>query len=197
MFPAVHLTLVDLLRAVIETGGVTKPHRIGGGEQSERRVRPDDLVLIEQREPPIRFEDSLNDEHDVRPPGVVFVKHQSGRRLQRPRQQTFAKFGDLLALAQHDGVLADQIDTADVAVEIDTQAWPVEPRRHLFDVCRLAGAVVALDQDFAVVLEAGKDRQCRIVVKAIGFVKVGHVVPGLRKRRHLYVAVNAKDLING
>ena len=39
--PAVHLALVDLLRAVIEAGGVAEADRVRGREQAEGRVRPD------------------------------------------------------------------------------------------------------------------------------------------------------------
>ena len=39
-----------------------------------------------------------------------------------------------LPVAQHDGVLADQVEAADVAVEVDAHARPVEARRDLLDV---------------------------------------------------------------
>jgi len=42
------LALIDLLRPVIEAGCVPEPDRIGGREQAERRVRPNDAPLIEQ-----------------------------------------------------------------------------------------------------------------------------------------------------
>ena len=35
--------------------------------------------------------------------------------LDRPGQNAFAEFGDLLAVLQHDRVLADEIDAADMA----------------------------------------------------------------------------------
>jgi len=38
-----------------------------------------------------------------------------GWRLQRPREQAFAEFGDLLAVLQQQGVAFDQIDTAGYA----------------------------------------------------------------------------------
>ena len=49
--PAVHLALVDLLGAVIEARSIAEANRIGGGEQAESRMRPDHLVLVEQRQP--------------------------------------------------------------------------------------------------------------------------------------------------
>ncbi|HYZ26602.1 MAG TPA: hypothetical protein VE597_06825, partial [Geminicoccaceae bacterium] len=48
--PAVHLALVDLLGAVIQTAGVAEANRIGRGEQAERRVRPHHPVLVQQRQ---------------------------------------------------------------------------------------------------------------------------------------------------
>src|SRR5919107_156942 len=48
--PAVHLALVDLLRAVIEARGVAQAHRVGGGEQPEARVGPDHPPLVEEGE---------------------------------------------------------------------------------------------------------------------------------------------------
>ncbi len=122
-------------------------------------MRADHLRLVEQRELAGDLQHALDDEHDVGAPGVVLVEHERGVGLQRVGQDAFAELGHLQAVLQHDGVLADEIDAAHVAVEIDADARPVEPRRHLLDVRRLAGAVVALDHDAAVVLEAGEDRR--------------------------------------
>ena len=169
--PAVHLALVDLLRAVIEAGRVAEADRVRRREQAERGMRADHLVLVEQRQLALDLEHALDDEHHVGAAGVVLVEHQRRRVLQRPGQQPFAELGDLLAVAQHDRVLADQIDAADVAVEIDADAGPVEARRDLLDMRRLAGAVIALDHDAAVVGEAGEDRERGVVVEAIGLVE--------------------------
>src|SRR5713226_2004713 len=43
--PAVHLSLIDLLGAVIKAGGVAEADRIRGRKQPERRMRADHLVL--------------------------------------------------------------------------------------------------------------------------------------------------------
>ena len=72
-----------------------------------------------------------------------YSSNTSAKALQRPGQNPFAEFGDLLAVLQHDGILADQIDAADMAVQIDAHAGPVQPRRDLFDMGRFAGAVIA------------------------------------------------------
>jgi hypothetical protein len=91
--------------------------------------------------------------------------------LQRPGQDAFAELGDLLAVAQNDRVLADQVDAADVAVQVDADAGPVEASGDLLDMRRLAGAVIALDQDAAVVGEPGEDRERGLAVEAIGGVE--------------------------
>ena len=57
-------------------------------------------------------------------------------------QNALAELGDLLAILDHDGVFADQIDPADVAVEVDADARPVEPRCHLLDVSGLPGTML-------------------------------------------------------
>ncbi len=192
--PAVHLALVDLLRAVIEAGGVAQAHGIGGGEEPEGGMRADDAVLVEQRQLAVDLEHALDDEHHVRAAGVVFVEHQRGRMLQRPGQQAFAEFRHLHAVAQHDRVLADQVDAADMAVQIDADAGPVEPRGDLLDMRRLAGAVIALDQHAPVEGEARQDRQRGVAVEAVGLVDIGHVVARPREGRDLHVGIDAEGL---
>jgi hypothetical protein len=117
--------------------------------------------------------------------------------LQRPGQQALAELGHLLAVAQHDRVFADEVDAADVAVEIDADAGPVEARRHLLDVRRLAGAVVPVDQDAAVIGKAREDRERGVAVEAIGLVEVRRVLARAAERRNLQVAVDAEGLPNG
>ena len=157
--PAVHLRLVDLLRAVIEAGGVAEADRVGGGEQAEGRMRADDAALVEQRQAARRFQHALDDEHHVRAAGVVLVEAQRDIVLVGPGQDAVAEFGDLHAVLDDDGVLADEVDAADMAVEVDAHARPVEARRDLLDMGRLAGAVIARHHDAAVVGEAGEDRR--------------------------------------
>ncbi len=111
-----------------------------------------------------------------------------------PGQNTLSEFRHLLAVPQHDGVLADQVDAADVAVEVDADAGPVEPRRHLLDVGGFAGAVVALDEHAAVVGKAREDRQRRVVVEAVGVVHRRHVLARLAEGGHLQFAVDAESL---
>src|SRR5215470_8316538 len=114
------------------------------------------LALVEQREPSRRFQNPLDDEHDVRTSGIIFVEAKRDIVLQRPRQDALAEFGDLLTVLDDDGVFPDQIDPADVAVEIDANARPVEPRRDLLDVRRLPGTMVTGDDDATVLGKARK-----------------------------------------
>ena len=157
-------------------------------------MRPDHLALVEQRQAAGRLQHALDHEHHVGTAGVVFVEAERDVVLQRPRQNAFAEFGDLLAFLDDDGVLADQVDAADVAVEIDAHAGPIEPRGHLLDVGRLAGAVIAGDHDAAVLGEAGEYGERGRPVEAVIRIDVGHVLVGLRIGRHLHVAVDAENL---
>ena len=85
----------------------------------------------------------------------------------------------------------------DVAVEVDADAGPIQPRCHLLDVGRLAGAVVALDHHAAVVLEAGQDRERHVPVEHVVGVEVWDVVVGLGVGWHLQVGIDAEELANG
>src|SRR4029077_7614823 len=114
--------------------------------------------------------------------------------LQGPRQDSFAEFGDLLVVADHDRVLADQVDAADVAVEIDPHARPVQSRGYLLDVGGFAGAVIAGDDDAAVAGEAGQDGKRGGPVEAVAGNDVRDVLVGLRIGRNLQIAIDAKYL---
>src|SRR3546814_3739046 len=94
--PAVHLALVDLLRAVIEARRVAKADGLGGGEQAEPRIGPDDAVLVEQRQLAFHLQHALDDEHHVRAAGVIFVEHRSEEHtseLQSLMRISYAVFG--------------------------------------------------------------------------------------------------------
>ena len=94
----------------------------------------------------------------------------------------------------HDRVAADQVDAADMAVEVDAHARPVEAGGDLLDMGRLAGAVVAGDEHPAVAGEAGEDRQRRLAVEQIVRIEIGNVLVALRIGRHFEVAVDTEDL---
>ena len=157
-------------------------------------MRLDHLVLVEQRQAAGDFQHALDHEHHVRAAGVVFVEAERDVVLERPRQDAVTEFGDLLVVLDDDGVLADQIDTADVAVEIDAHAGPIEPRRHLLDMGRLAGAVIAGDHDAAVLGKAGENGERGRPVETVIRVDIGHVLVGLGIGRHFHVAVDAEKL---
>ena len=135
-------------------------------------MRPDDPVLIEQGQAAGGFEHALDDEHDVGAAGVVFVEHQGHVVLIAPGKNALAELGDLLAVLEHDRILADQIDAADVAVEVDANARPIEARGDLLDVGRLAGAMIAGDHDAPVVGKAGEDGQRRLAIEEIVLIEV-------------------------
>ena len=98
--PAVHLALVDLLRAVIEAGGVAEADGVGGREQAEGRVRPDHPVLVEQRQLAATSSTRWITNITSGRPASYSSKHQRDVVLQRPGQDAFAELGDLLAVLE-------------------------------------------------------------------------------------------------
>ena len=79
-------------------------------------------------------------------------------------------------------------------IEVDADAWPVEPRRDLLDVGRFAGTVIALHHDPAIECKARQDRQRGVGIEHIGIVEIGHALIRDRKGRYLHVDVDAKGL---
>ena len=148
--PAVHLCLVDLLGAVIQPRGIAKTDGIGRREQAEIRVRRDDLVLIKQGQLAVMFQNALDHEHHIGAARVIFVENDGDRVAQRPWQNAFVEFGHLLAVAQFDRVLTDQVDPRNMAVEVHTYRGPVQTGRDLFDMGGFTRAVVALNHHAAV-----------------------------------------------
>ena len=157
----------------------------------------DDLRLVEQRQLSRHFQHALDHEHHVRAARIVLIEAQRDVALQRPGKNAFPEFSDLLAVFQHDRVLADEINTRHMAVEVDAHARPIQPRRHLFDVRRLTGAVIALDHHAAVVFEAGENRQRHIAIEQIVGIEIRHVLVGLGVGRHFEIAIDAEDLADG
>ncbi len=147
-------------------------------------MRADDPRLVEQGQLAGGFENALDDEHHVGAAGIIFIENQRHVVLIGPGQNAFAEFGDLLAVLQHDRILADEIDAADVAVEIDADAGPVEAGGDLLDMGRFAGAMIAGDHDAAVVGKAGEDRERGLAVEEIVLVEIGHMLAGLGIGRH-------------
>ena len=190
--PAVHLALVDLLRAVIEPGRIPKAYCVRGGEQAEVWVGCDHFVLIEQGEFAVNLQHALDNKHHVGAAGIVFVEYDGCGIAQRPRQDAFLEFGHLHAVAQFDCVLADKIDPADVAVEVDAHTGPIETACNLFDMGRLAGPVVALNHDTAVVGKPCQNGECCVWVKLVGVIALGYPVGHLRKALDHHVGIDAE-----
>ena len=157
-------------------------------------MRHYDLVLVEKGEPTFRFKDPLNDEHDIRPSGVVFVEYERHPVPERPRKNPLLEFRYLLAVAELDRILADQVDARNVAVQVDPDAGPVQAGGNLFDVRRLAGSVIALDHDTPVVREPRQDRERGVGVELVGRVKVRNPVRRLLEGHDLKVGVDAEGL---
>ncbi|KIU01670.1 hypothetical protein QU38_00435, partial [Staphylococcus aureus] len=88
----------------------------------------------------------------------------------------------------------DQVDAADMRVEVDADARPVEARRHLLDMGRLAGAVIALDHHAAIVREARQDRERRIRIEDIGGIEIGHALVRFAEGGHFEVAVDPEQV---
>ena len=157
-------------------------------------MRLDHLVLVEQRQATRRFKHTLNDEHDVGTPGVVLVETQSDVVLQRPWQNAVAEFGNLHALANNDRILADQIDAADMAVEIDTHAGPIQPRGDLLDMSRFAGAVIAGDDNPAVAGKAGQDGKRGRAVEPVVRIEFGDVLLRFGIGWNLQISIDSEYL---
>ena len=83
-----------------------------------------------------------------------------------------------------------------MAVEVDADAGPFEPRGDLFDMGRFAGAVIARHDHAAVVGEAGENGERRLFVEQVVGVKVGHVVVANRIGRTIHIRINTENLTN-
>ena len=136
---------------------------------------PNDAPLIEQGQAARNLQHPLDDEHHIGTARIIFVEAQGDIVLDRPRQHAVAEFRDLLAVLEHDRVLADEIDAGDMAVEVDAHARPVKTRGDLLDMGRLAGAVITGDHHPAVEGEARQDRESRVPVEQIVRIEIGNV----------------------
>ena len=131
---AVDLRLIQYLRAVVQPGQVAKAHGVRRCEESERFVWSNYAVLVEQRQPSVFFQHSLDNEHDVGATGIELIEDQRDGVLQRPWQHAFDELGDLGTVSNHDRVAADQVHPADVPIEIYSHRRPIQPSGDLFDM---------------------------------------------------------------
>ena len=195
--PTVHLGLVDLLGAVIKPCRVAKADCVCRCKQAEGWMRAHHAALIEQGQAARGFEHALDDEHHIRATGVIFVEDERDIVLIGPGQDTIAKFGDLHAVLDDNGVLADQIDTRNMAVEVDTHAWPVEAGSDLFNVGRFARAMIAGNHDAAVVGKAGQNGQRRVAVKEVIGIDFGNMFAAFGIGRDHQVRIDIEHLPDG
>ena len=191
--PAIDLRVIEPLHAVIQPVEIAQADGVGGGEQPEGRMRSQDPVLVEQGEFPVAFEETLDDEHDIGAAGVVFVEDEGDGSLHCPGQDAFLEFGDLLAVSQRHRVPAYQVQPAEMSVEVDPHTRPVEPRRDLFDVRGLAGAVQTLHHHPAVAREPGEQGHRHRVIEPVRGIDVGDVVVGFAEGAHLQVGVDSEQ----
>ncbi|MCY1309111.1 hypothetical protein D9M70_591720 [compost metagenome] len=68
-----------------------------------------------------------------------------------PRQNAVLEFGNLHAVLDDDCILTDEINTADMAVEIDTDTRPVETGCDLFDMGRFTRSVITGNHHAAII----------------------------------------------
>ena len=160
-------------------------------------MRDDDPVLVEQGQSAGLLQHALDDEHHVWTSGVVFVEDDGDIVLHGPGQDAVPELGDLLAILEDDRILADEVDAADVAVEIDAHQRPVEPGGDLLNMGRLAGAVVALNHHPAVEAEAGEDRHGGVAVEQVVGVDRGRVGAGFRISLDHEIGVDPKQGAGG
>ena len=92
------------------------------------------LVTVQQGQLAINFQHPLNHEHHIGTASIIFVKYKRHWILQCPGQNTLAKFGNLLAITKHNRIFTDEINAADMAVQIDANTWPVQPCGNLFNM---------------------------------------------------------------
>ena len=95
---------------------------------------------------------------------------------------------------QNNRIFADEIDTRDMAVEIDAHRRPVETRRHLFDMRRLARAMIARDDDAAVARKACENGERRVAIEEIFLVELRNMLAGGREGRHFHVGIDSEQL---
>jgi hypothetical protein len=81
-----------------------------------------------------------------------------------------------------------------MAIEIYPHAWPIQPRRHLLDMGRFAGAVIAGNHDAPIPGEACKDGERRRLIETVIRVDIWSMLVRLRVSGNLHVGIDAEQL---
>ena len=116
--------------------------------------------------------------------------------LDRPGKNALAKFGDLFTVFENNRVLTDQINTTDMAIEVNSYQRPIKMRRNLLDMSRLPCTVIALNHQFPAMGEGSQDRDSRIMIKAIRRIDLRHIFCAFFEGRHHHIGIKAKDILN-
>ena len=95
---------------------------------------------------------------------------------------------------QYDSVPANEADSADVTVEVDPYAWPVETCGNLLQVTRLTGTMQPLQHDPPVVGETRENSEGRISVETVSVIDVWHMLAALAEGGHLPVRIHTEML---
>src|SRR5262249_49507541 len=81
-----------------------------------------------------------------------------------------------------------------MAVEIDAHAGPVQPRGDLLDMSRLAGAVIAGDDDPSIAGKAGQDGKRGRAVEPVVRIEFGDVLLRFGIGRNLQISIDSEYL---
>ena len=125
--PAVHLALIDLLGAVVQPGRIAQPDGVGGREQPE---------IFDAAGSPgsgpggsaCPAPPGCAGSRTLRPGARHHIRRTPGRWGAGWHQGSMPSRNSVTCLPslQHDGVLADEVDPTDVAVQVDPHQGPVQ-----------------------------------------------------------------------
>ena len=153
-----------------------------------------DPVLIEQCQFAVTLQQPLDYEHHVRPPCIVLIENKCHRPLDGPGDDSLLELSDLLAVLKDNSVAPHQIQSADMPVQVDTYARPVQPGAHLLNVCGLTRSVESLKQHSPVPGKGRQDGQRYIVVEPVGRVSLRDMVIGLTEGGYLEIRVDVEQV---
>ena len=132
------------------------------------------------------------------PKGSIFILDEPATALDAENMEGFIRILDMIKSYYQTVLLISHVDhlkdIADMTIEIDTDAWPIQTGGDLFDMRRLAGAVEPLDQQTPVVGKGYKDRERGVVIKAVCIVEIRHMLGFLREGRNLHIDIKVESL---